>query len=47
VREQVNFNEDPAATDLRAWNFASPGFVLERYRMNLEEADLTPEFSTR
>ena len=38
MREQVNFHEDPAAPDLRAWNLARASLLLERYRMNLEQA---------
>ena len=36
--DQVNFDEDPAAPDLRAWNFACACLFLKRYRMNLEQA---------
>jgi hypothetical protein len=37
VLDQVNVDEHPALADLRTWNFASARFLLQRYRMNVQE----------
>lgn len=35
--DQVNFNEDPALPDLRAWYCSSPRLFLQRNGMNFQE----------
>jgi len=37
VFDEVNVDEHPALTDLRAGNLAGPGFLLQGHRMDVQE----------